>query len=208
VTGPPPRSGVTPSRSRASAAGLTLVELVTAVAATMVVGAMAVPLMRSAQDDRDVRGAARHLAAVLQAQRQDAIARAASTAVRFQSTPAGTRFAVFVDGNGNGVRATDITKGTDSQVSPWESITDHFPDVTFGLAPDVTDMDSGDVLTGSPVRIGGSDLLSFSPTGTASSATLYLRGRHDQQYAVRVLGVTGRIRMVRFDRQTRAWVAP
>jgi len=196
------------SQSWSAAAGVTLLELVAAVAGTMVVGAMTVPLMRAGEDDREVRGAARHLATVLQRQRVDAIAHAASTAVRFQSSPSGTRFAVFVDGNGNGVRATDITKGTDPQVSPWESIADHFPGVMFGVAPGVTDMDSGDVLTGSPVRIGGSDLLSFSPVGTASSATLYLRGRHDQQYAVRVLGVTGRIRTVRFHPQTRTWVAP
>ena len=52
------------------------------------------------------------------------------------------------------------------------------------------------MVPGDALRIGGSELLSFSPTGTATSGTLYLAGRTGLQYAVRVLGATGRIRTV------------
>jgi hypothetical protein len=51
-----------------------------------------------------------------------------------------------------------------------------------------------------------SALLSFTPTGTASSRTLYVRGRDGSQYAVRVLGATGRTRVLRYAPAIRAWV--
>jgi hypothetical protein len=51
-----------------------------------------------------------------------------------------------------------------------------------------------------------SALMSFSPIGTASSRTLYLRGGDGSQYAVRVLGATGRTRVLRYVAGTRVWV--
>jgi hypothetical protein len=49
-------------------------------------------------------------------------------------------------------------------------------------------------------------LMSFTPTGTSSSRTLYVRGRDGSQYAVRVLGATGRTRVLRYVSATRAWI--
>ena len=48
--------------------------------------------------------------------------------------------------------------------------------------------------------------MSFTPLGTASSGTLYLRGRDGSEYAVRVLGATGRTRVLRYEAITRTWV--
>jgi hypothetical protein len=49
-------------------------------------------------------------------------------------------------------------------------------------------------------------LMSFSPVGTASSRTLYLRGADGSQYAVRVLGATGRTRVLRYVTASRTWL--
>ena len=58
-----------------------------------------------------------------------------------------------------------------------------------------------------PVRFGRGDILTFSPLGTASSGTLYLRAsRSGEQYAVRVLGVTGRVRVLRFESAAGTWI--
>jgi hypothetical protein len=56
-----------------------------------------------------------------------------------------------------------------------------------------------------PIRVGRSRMLSFSPTGTSSTGTVYLRGRGRRQLAVRVLGVTGRIRALWFDFGAGRW---
>jgi len=48
--------------------------------------------------------------------------------------------------------------------------------------------------------------MSFSPMGSASSRTLYLRGADGSQYAVRVLGATGRTRVLRYVNASRTWI--
>ncbi len=196
------------ARPRASQRGTTLAELLIVLAAMMVVGALAVPTVGSRRDELAAAGAARHLATLLQHGRMDAIRRATHVAYRFQAVAAGIRYALFVDGNGNGLRTADIGRGVDAQVSPWESLSDHFTGVTFSIAPGVTDIDSGSSIAGDPVRLSGSELLSFSPTGTATSGTLYLSGRTGQQYAVRVLGATGRVRILRYVWGQNQWASP
>jgi hypothetical protein len=56
------------------------------------------------------------------------------------------------------------------------------------------------------VRLGVSKILSMNPDGTSSSGTLYLHGRDHSQYAVRVLGTTGRVRVLRYDSVQGKWV--
>ena len=58
-----------------------------------------------------------------------------------------------------------------------------------------------------PIRIGSSQIVTFTPIGTATSGTVYLHGRGVTQYAVRVLGVTGRTRVMRFDPGAGEWIA-
>jgi len=166
------------------------------------------PAVGSRPDDLATVGAARHLASVLQLTRMEAVRRGAYVALWFQSSAAGVRYASFADGNGNGVRTADIGRAIDTQVSAWESLSDHFTGVTFAIGQGVTDIDSGASLSGDPVRLGGSDVLSFSPTGTATSGTLYLRGRSGLQYALRVLGATGRVRVLRFAAGEGQWLPP
>jgi hypothetical protein len=55
------------------------------------------------------------------------------------------------------------------------------------------------------IRVGSSRILTLGPDGTATSGTLYLHGRRGQ-YAVRVLGATGRTRVLRFDTGTGRWL--
>ena len=56
-----------------------------------------------------------------------------------------------------------------------------------------------------PVRLGRSDTLTFSPFGTATSGTIFLRSEQGRQYAVRVLGATGRTRILEFRHAAGAW---
>ena len=55
--------------------------------------------------------------------------------------------------------------------------------------------------------IGSSRILTLGPDGTATSGTLYVRGRRGQ-YAVRILGITGRTRVLRFHPGTGQWITP
>jgi hypothetical protein len=55
------------------------------------------------------------------------------------------------------------------------------------------------------VRFGVSDIVTFTPQGTASSGTLYVSDGRDTVFAVVLYGRTGRIRTWRFDRGAWRW---
>jgi hypothetical protein len=127
-------------------------------------------------------------------------------AIRFEADGDGYMLAAYVDGDGNGVRAVDITDGADTLLRPRERLEQQFPNVTFGFEPGVPDADGSPVEDPDPIRVGRSRMLSFSPTGTSSTGTVYLRGSGRRQLAVRVLGGTGRIRSLSFDFGAGRWL--
>jgi hypothetical protein len=47
----------------------------------------------------------------------------------------------------------------------------------------------------------------YSPTGTSSSGSVYICGRSKTQYVIRILGDTGRTRILRFDAPSGQWAA-
>lgn len=159
--------------------------------------AMALPQAFATLDRSRARGAARYLAARAALARAQAASRSAYVALRFEGTGSGVTFRMFVDGNGNGVRTRDIAARVDRPIDSSVRFSDMFPGVGFGLSTG-----SGD---GEPLRIGATRLLSFSPLGTATSGTLYLRSRDGTQLAVRVFGATGRTRVLRYEPRTRQW---
>jgi hypothetical protein len=186
--------------------GYSLLELMMVMALGVTMSAAAVPEYLTALDDMRASGAARHIAGRLQRARMEAVMRSAMVGVQFVQTPAGYSYAVYVDGNRNGVLARDIQRGTDVQISAPERLPDQFAGVEFGATPGLPPVDPGGTPPGSdPVRLGSGNFASFSPMGTSSSGTVYIRGRRDAQYAVRVFGETGKTRMLKFERSTGLW---
>ena len=59
-----------------------------------------------------------------------------------------------------------------------------------------------------PVRFGVSDMASFSPNGSCTAGSLFLRTPRAQQYAVRMAGVNGRLRVFKYDLGARLWREP
>jgi hypothetical protein len=87
-----------------------------------------------------------------------------------------------------------------------ERLAYNFPGVRFGLMSGVPDADGApDRANGDGVRIGSARILTLGANGTATAGTLYVHGRQ-RQYAVRVFGVTGRTRVLRYDAKTRKWI--
>jgi hypothetical protein len=109
-------------------------------------------------------------------------------------------------GNGNGLRTAEILSGTDRQLAPAEYLGQRFADVQFGLAAGVPDLAGRrQTAEGDGVRLGSSRILSLGPDGTATSGTLYIRGRRGQ-YAVRILGATARVRIFQYQTGANAWI--
>lgn len=178
--------------------------VVTSLVATM--AAIAVPSITAALEETRTRSAVRYVTSLLERSRMNAIARSASIALWFERDRA-FQFSLYADRNGNGVLTHDIRQGVDMRLSGPDRLSDHFGDVRFEVVEGLPPVDSGaDATTGDPVRTGGTDLLVFTPRGTATAASLYIRGPGGQQYVIRVFGDTGRVRSLRFDPRRRVWL--
>ena len=206
LEGPAARCGrAVPLRSR-NQSGYSLIEVVFVIGMVITISAAAVPQSLEGIDDFRAVGATHYIAGRLQRARMEAVMRSAEVAMRFTATPEGYSFAVFLDGNRNGVRARDILSGLDGRIGAEERLTDQFTGVDFGAIPELPAIDAGGTPPGSdPIRLGVSGFASFSARGTASPGTVYIRRRHNAQYAVRIFGDTGKTRMLKFDRHTGRW---
>jgi Tfp pilus assembly protein FimT len=164
-----------------------------------VVTAVAVPQAFATIERSRTVAAARYVASRLALARSLAVNRATVVALRFEDTSNGLQIASYADGNENGVRTRDIASGIDAPVDPPVRLGDLFPRVQIANGAPGS--------TGTGVQLsGGSDLLSFTPLGTATSGSIYVRGPDGSQFVVRVLGTTGRARVLRYDEQQNDWV--
>jgi prepilin-type N-terminal cleavage/methylation domain-containing protein len=186
--------------------GFTILELLFVLAIAGTLTTIAVPQSLRALDDFRARSAARHLAQRLGDARLRAIKRSQAYGLRFEAGTPDYRITTVMDGNANGLRAIDLQNGVDRTLSQPELLAAHFQGIEFGILDGVPDADGQPANGADGVRVGVSRLLTLNPDGTSSSGTLYVHGRTRTQYAVRVLGVTGRVRVLRFDHGRRRWV--
>ena len=186
--------------------GYSLIELTFVVGLVATLSATAVPPLLANLDDVRTAGAVRYMSARLQATRMEAVRRSADVALRFTQTAGGYAYAVYQDGNGNGVRTRDIQRVIDRQIQAPERLRDQFAGVDFGTRPGLPPIDPAGPPPGTdPIKLGSSDILTFSALGTSSSGSLYIRGQRNTQYAIRVLGETGNTRVLKFDGRTQQW---
>jgi hypothetical protein len=187
------------------AAGYSLVELLFAMGLAATLGAMAVPQSLTMIDDQRAQAAARYLASRMQRARMEAVTRSTSVGIRFSQSGSRYTYAVYADGNGDGIRSADIAAGIDRQLLAPESLSDQFPGVDVGAMAALPAVEPGGTAPGTdPVRLGASNIASFSPQSTSTSGSVYIRGR-SAQYVVRVYGDTAKTRVLRFDLRSRVW---
>ena len=175
--------------------GYTLIELVFTAGLIAVLAAVAIPQLTVGIERSRTVGAARYMASRLALARAQAVGRSANVALLLTAAEGTFLVGTYVDGNGDGVRTRDITAGIDTAIGLPVRLSSLFPHVVMFL---------NDPAVSSTFDT--SALMSFSPLGTASSRTLYFRGADGSQYAVRVLGATGRTRVLRFVAGSGAWV--
>jgi Type II transport protein GspH len=191
---------------RTSERGAALIDVVFCCGLAGIIAAIAIPTLHATRERDAGRMAARYLAHRLQLVRIEAVRRNTMVAMRFE-TGAADLLAVYVDGDGDGVLKADIDAGTDPQVTPPARLADYFAGVSLRILNDMPAPDGHGTLAAysDPVRLGASDLLSFSPLGSATSGTIYLAARSGPQQAVRVTGATGRMRVLWFDALSGEW---
>ena len=192
---------------RRDCTGMTLVDSVVSLGVVAVLASLAVPFLATAREESQVMAAARYLAAQAMLARSRAVRHGAQVGLRFERDGGGYLYASYVDGDGDGIRRADVASGVDRPLDPPRRLRDTYPSVRFELDPALPPLTRASRRGGNadPIRFGAGDTLSFSPVGTATSGTLYLRGRAGLQCALRVLGTTGRIRTLCYHAGDGEW---
>lgn len=177
--------------------GFSLVEATVAIGVILVMSAVAAPPFRALFADAHIVGAGQQFKSQFRLAWSTAVRSGVYTAIRFERESEGRVFySVYADGNGDGVRSVDIKSGEDRLISGPYPLSGGAPGVRVGINPGVPKLPpEGGFLSGDPVRFGSSDILSFSPFGTATPGTFYLAG-DKAQAAVRVSGGSARVRLM------------
>jgi hypothetical protein len=160
-------------------------------------------------DAAEASAAARHMAGLIARARFEAARRNRVVALRFTTDGADPTFTLVADGDGDGVSAADVASGLDAEIRPPDRLSDHFGGARFAVAGAMPAIDGDGTLTelDAPIRLGAAQQLSLGPLGTATGGTLYIASRRGVQYAVRVAGVTGRVRVLRYVPGAARWQA-
>jgi len=171
--------------------------------------AFATPALTAALWRGRAAAAAREMAMEMARLRARAVTERRTVGIRMLRLADGYAWRVCLDGDGDGLSARDIDTGVDP-CGDQRSLRARYEGIDFRLpAVAVPELPPGRgrlAPSGDAVRFGRSDIISFTPLGTASSGTLYVGDGRDNLFAVVLYGHTGRIRTWRFDRQGAGWV--
>ena len=197
-------------RSR-SQLGFTLVELLVVCALLALLATMSISPLHRAVSSLRLRQAASELVGALRLAQSFAIRHSANVAVRFGVEPnGGVTFSLYRDGNGNGVLNADIRAGADPKIDGPRRLGGLGFGLRFGFPPGIAPTDPGDPShrldrLDDPVRFNDSDLASFDPLGGATPGSLYLTDGYQGLAAIRVLGRSGRVRVLTYKAATGTW---
>ena len=195
---------------RRGEAGLTLAEVSLALALLAILVLASAPLVAATLSRARVAAAAMEMAGCFARLRAQAIAEHRRVGLRFTTGTGAPSFAVYADGDGDGVRSDDIAAGRDPLLEAARDLPSRYEGIDFGLldvaVPEVPPQ-SGALPPGSdPIRFGSADIVTFTPWGTATGGTVFVSDGRDTVCAVVLYGKTGRIRTFRLDRSAGRWV--
>lgn len=187
--------------------GFTLAEVLTVIAIVGLFVSISFPAFAQYRRNQGLRAAAKEIRTIFHLARSRAIARGANCGVKFSLS--GTRwvYAIYDDGDGDGVRNDDIRSGRDDVFAAAREVLreEHFADI--GITGSVKDPDGRGILSSasSPIRFNASTLCSFSPDGSSTPGSIFLTDGNGGVSVVRVYGTTAKIRVLRYHPDRGTW---
>jgi len=177
--------------------GHTLLEMVFVLGIILLMASLLIPGLRAYSQEAHLLGAAQKFCGQFREAYSMAVKRNVNTAIRFETGAGGPTYSLYADGNGNGVLSADIATGRDRRVAGPFELSGGAADVRVGINPGVPAIppDSGTLDPADPIKFGRSNMVSFSPMGTATPGTFYLAGTFAQA-AVRVTPGSARVRIM------------
>ena len=189
--------------------GMSLHECIVVVAVIGIVVAVGVPELGDLGRAAALRSASIQIEGLLFRCRAYAVMNSRFTAAVFEQLPDGSwRCFIAVDGDGDGVRTRDIRSSIDPVVGQLV----HFENGHAGLGilqnervPDPSGRGRLGGNLGDPVRAGRGNMISFTPRGTASPASLYFTDHRTRMRVLRVYGGSSRVRSLVWRSGWPAW---
>jgi Tfp pilus assembly protein FimT len=169
---------------------------------------MAAPGTLSLRESVAMRNAVHETTVAFFRARAYAISRDRNVGLKFRKNGERYEWALYADGNGNGVRTAEIASGMDRYLGvyfPW-SRNDVRPAIMTGTrVPDPSTPGRYLDRIDDPIRFNNSDICSFSPVGDSTPGSVFLWDAHDRMAVVRVFGGTAKIRTLYYRRGARGW---
>lgn len=187
--------------------GFTLLEFLIVVAIVGMMLAITLPAFSRMRRQAALKAAAAELRTQFHHTRSRAIAHNVYCGMKFLLLGGEWHFAVYEDGDGDGVRNDDIKSGKDRLIARPRVVLPTSKVATIGLLDIAIKDPDGDPLppTKSPVAFNTSAICSFSPLGQSTPGTIYITDDGTDLYAVRVFGTSAKIRVLRYVRATGKW---
>lgn len=172
---------------------------------------LGLPVVGAWSSDLRVGLAATEIAGALGNARSQAIRHSTRVAVKFHvATDGSVTYALYRDGDDDGVRTADIAVGVDPPLQPPRPLAAFDGRIHFGFPPGRPPRDPGDPRRrlgrrDDPIRFNRSDLASFDPLGTATPGTVYVTDGVRNLAAVRLRPGTGKVSVLRYDVEADGW---
>ncbi len=189
--------------------GISTAELVAVIAVSGLLTVVGVPSLNDAKRCAAMTRSIAQVHGLLVRSRAVAVMRSRRCAVVFDREADGSwRCFVAEDGDGDGVRRTDISSGTDPVVDGVVVIAagGAGPGILQdGAVPDPSGRGSlGGDLT-DPIRAGQGNIITFSSNGTATPSSVYFTDHSRRMVVLRIYGGTGRINRLSWRRGWSQW---
>jgi prepilin-type N-terminal cleavage/methylation domain-containing protein len=192
-----------------SGSGFTLLELLVVVAIIGIIANMSCGLLMRAMRRTALRQAAVALDKLMRRVQYDASGNSASRGLRFSPGASGWQYAVYEDGDGDGVLSADIAAGIDPLIESPQPLVGRLSTAGIGVPePPVEHPDDGKSFSTSmkAVNFNQSFICSFAPDGDATPGTIYLvNGTTGEAAMVRSSGEGGQIRTLFYGLGGKGW---
>lgn len=188
--------------------GLSLVEIVVVLVLTGIGTAFALPRLGQAHRNAALTSVTRKLQMNLLRVRSEAMHTGYACGIVFEKRGSSWHCTLVRDGDDDGIRRDDIARGIDLPFSEILELDTGGASLGFLRNVRIPNPSGGGALGGNfedPVRAGGADILTYRPGGTATPATLYFCDHCESMKAIRIFGLTGRIRVLKWRVGTTRW---
>ncbi|HEV7242130.1 MAG TPA: hypothetical protein VGQ36_23065 [Thermoanaerobaculia bacterium] len=182
----------------------TLIDVLILVAFVGIVIGIGYPNVVRVQRRMALKSATGELRSIFHIARIRAISGGKGAGLKFEEIRGGWHYAMYSDGDRDGIQNDDIKTGIDTLIVPPRAVFSQSRNVTIGLIDGPVRGPDGDLVR-EPVMFNQSAICSFSSVGEATPGTIYVRDKHGDLWCLRVSGLTSKVQTLRYDRETKRW---